>query len=66
MMRRDWEFYLRCVEELSRGHPMLEAYYKLLAAEDEIKRYWWIMAATKLKVHRAMAACNWLRTDHAS
>ncbi|OBT94441.1 hypothetical protein VE01_07189 [Pseudogymnoascus verrucosus] len=49
VMRRDREFYLRCVEEFSRGDPMLEAYYELLAAEDEIKRYRWIMAATKLK-----------------
>ncbi|KFY74438.1 hypothetical protein V499_05554 [Pseudogymnoascus sp. VKM F-103] len=59
-------FYLRCVEEFSRGDPMLEAYYKLLAAEDAIKRYWWFVAATKLKVHRAMAACSWLRTGPAS
>jgi hypothetical protein len=61
MMRRDREFYLRCVEEFSRGDSMLEKYYQLLAAEDEVRRYWWIMAATKLKVHLAMAACNWLR-----
>ncbi|OBT82269.1 hypothetical protein VE02_08904 [Pseudogymnoascus sp. 03VT05] len=65
MMRRDREFYLQCVEKLSCGGPMLEKYYRLLAAEDEIRRYWWVVAATKLKVHRAMAACNWLRTGPA-
>ncbi|EEQ31393.1 conserved hypothetical protein [Microsporum canis CBS 113480] len=61
MMRRDRAFYLQCVKELSEGDPMLEEYYRLLADKDEIRRYWWLMAATKLKVHRAMAACNWLR-----
>ncbi|OBT74311.1 hypothetical protein VF21_06877 [Pseudogymnoascus sp. 05NY08] len=66
IMRRDRAFYLECVEGFSRGDPMLGKYYELLATEDEIRRYWWIVAATKLKVHRAMAACNWLRTDHAS
>ncbi|OBT46060.1 hypothetical protein VE00_02881 [Pseudogymnoascus sp. WSF 3629] len=39
MMRRDREFYLRCVEEFSRGDSMLEKYYQLLAAEDEVRRY---------------------------
>lgn len=61
MMRRDRAFYLQCIKELSKGDPMLEEYYRLLADKDEIRRYWWLMAATKLKVHRAMAACNWLR-----
>ncbi|KAM5446987.1 hypothetical protein MaudCBS49596_006167 [Microsporum audouinii] len=61
MMRRDRAFYLQCVKELSEGDPMLEEYYRLLADKDEIRRYWWLMAATKLKVHRAMTACNWLR-----
>lgn len=63
MMRRDRAFYLQCVMELSTGDPMLEAYYQLLAAKNEIRRHWWLVAATKLKVHRAMAACNWLRTS---
>ncbi|KAF3479708.1 uncharacterized protein GIQ15_06684 [Arthroderma uncinatum] len=60
-MRRDRVFYLQCVKELSEGDPMLEEYYQLLASKDEIRRYWWLMAATKLKVHQAMAVCNWLR-----
>ncbi|KFZ07804.1 hypothetical protein V501_06207 [Pseudogymnoascus sp. VKM F-4519 (FW-2642)] len=38
MMRRDRAFYLRCVEEFSRGDSMLEAYYELLAAKDENKK----------------------------
>jgi hypothetical protein len=62
MMRQDRAFYLQCVEELASGDPILEAYYQLLAAKNEIRRYWWLVAATKLKVHRAMAACSWLRT----
>ncbi|KFY67772.1 hypothetical protein V497_00236 [Pseudogymnoascus sp. VKM F-4516 (FW-969)] len=49
MMRRDRAFYLQCVKELSGGDPLLEAYYQLLAAEKEIRRYWWLVAATKLK-----------------
>jgi hypothetical protein len=53
MMRRDHAFYLKCVEEFSRGDLMLEVYYQLLAAKDEMRRSWWLMADTKLKVHRA-------------
>jgi hypothetical protein len=61
MMRRDRAFYLQCVKEYCRGDPLLDEYHQLLAAKDEVRRYWWLMAASKLKVHHAMVACNWLR-----
>jgi len=63
MMRRDRTFYLQCVKELSRGDALLEVYYQVLAANNEIQRYWWLMAASKLKVHHAMVACNWLQSS---
>lgn len=61
MMRRDRAVYVQYVKEISRRDEILEVYYQLLASRDEIKRFLWLMAATKLKVHRAMAACNWLQ-----
>lgn len=59
-MRRDREFYLRCIHERAVAEGgMVEDYYRVLSREDEIQRYWWIAAASQIDIHIAMASCNW-------
>lgn len=38
---------------------ILEDYYRVISREDEIKRYWWIAAASQIDVHIAMVFCDW-------
>lgn len=61
-MQRDREFFLSCIKDRALEHPensMLQDYYRILAREDEVSRYWWIAAASRIDVHHAMARCNW-------
>lgn len=61
-MEQDRAFYLECVKERAfgeEGNSMLMNYYRVLAREDEIARYWWLTAASRIDIHRAMAECDW-------
>jgi len=60
MMRRDRKFYLQCIHERAVVEGgILEDYYRVISREDEIKRHWWITAASQIDVHIAMVSCNW-------
>lgn len=60
MMRRDRKFYLQCIHERAVAEGgILEDYYRVISREDEIKRYWWIAAASQIDVHVAMVSCKW-------
>jgi hypothetical protein len=61
-MERDRAFYLQCIKERAdqeKEDGMLMEYYRVLSRDDEIDRYWWFTAASRIDVHRAMARCNW-------
>ncbi|KAL4725663.1 hypothetical protein ACLX1H_007814 [Fusarium chlamydosporum] len=61
-MRRDREFYLMCIKEKafgSEGNKLMRDYWRVLARHDEIARYWWFTAASRIDIHRDMVACDW-------
>lgn len=59
-MKRDRAFYLECVRIRAETEGGIARDYSgVLARTDEVKRYWWYTAASRVDVHRAMAACSW-------
>ncbi|KID97317.1 Protein kinase-like domain protein, partial [Metarhizium majus ARSEF 297] len=63
-MELDRAFYLECIQERAiqaqgEGLNMLMDYYRVLSREDEIERYFWLTAASRIDIHRAMAKCDW-------
>ena len=61
MMRRDHAYYLQCIHERAIVEGgMVEDYYQVISRQDEIKRYWWVVAGSQIDVHKAMASRNWV------
>lgn len=61
-MLQDRLFYLQCIGEraVKDGADSLTMdYYNVLARDDEMARYWWITAASRMDIHRAMVRCGW-------
>ena len=46
-MHKDRAYYLKCVQHLAalRG-DLIEKYYKILARQDEVNKYWWFVPAS--------------------
>lgn len=55
MMDRDRRFYLQCIGNiaLARGGTA-KTYYEVLQREDEVRRYWWFSAVSRLDIMRAV------------
>jgi hypothetical protein len=61
-MAQDRAFYLECVKERAakeEGNGLFMDYYRALARHDEVARYWWIIAASRIDIHHAMVECDW-------
>jgi hypothetical protein len=59
-MKQDRAFYLECVKTRATREGGIELdYYRALSRDDEPSRYWWLAAASRIDIHRAMALCSW-------
>ncbi|KAK4038465.1 hypothetical protein C8A01DRAFT_17461 [Parachaetomium inaequale] len=59
-MKQDRAFYLESVRARARREGGIELdYYRALSRDDEPSRYWWLTAASRIDIHRAMALCSW-------
>jgi hypothetical protein len=59
-MQQDRAYYLECIKERANREGGIELdYYMVLSRKDEPSRYWWLTAASRIDIHKAMASCSW-------
>ena len=59
VMRKDRLFYLQCVQEQATEGGMIKEYHQIIASQDEIDRYWWLMAASRTHIDVSIASARW-------
>ncbi|KAF6811184.1 hypothetical protein CSOJ01_05863 [Colletotrichum sojae] len=59
-MEQDRAFYLECIRtRANQEGGILLDYLRVISRQDEVSRYWWLTAASRIDIHRAMASCEW-------